>query len=208
MISYLQSIKAKLKYSGIVRLFLDAFGRIGVQITPYYIVMEGLFEDLKPYLGTGFEAYDVGFLGHDDMQAIAAIPGRNISEVELIERLENGNLCFGLKLNGDLGAFTWCHLAEYRGLGRIKPLAQDEAYLFDAYTLFPYRGKGIAPYIRYQLYKELAKLGKHKLYSYSDAFNASSLNFKKKLNAKITEKHLSIDIFRRWQLNFLIRKYN
>ena len=208
MVSYLQSIKIKYKYSGIARLFLDAFGRIGVQITPYYIVIEGLFGDLEPFFETGFEAYDVGFLGPDDMPSIAAIPGRNISEDKLVERLENGNLCFGLKKNAVLGAFTWCHLTEYRGLGRIKPLAQDEAYLFDAYTLFPFRGKGIAPYIRYQLYKELAKLGKHKLYSYSDAFNASSLKFKKKLNARISEKHLSIDIFRRWQFNFLIRKYN
>ena len=70
----------------------------------------------------------------------------------------------------------------------------------------PFRGRGIAPFIRYQLYKEVAKLGKQKLYSISDAFNAPSLKFKKKLNAILVEKHIDIEIFSRWKYSFLLKK--
>jgi hypothetical protein len=206
--SYWEIIRIKLKYSGFVRLFLDALGRIGVRITPYYIFVEGLSDKLDLNFNKDFEEYDLGFLSPDDMKVIAAIPGRHINEKKLIERLDNGKLCFGLKLNGELCAFTWCSLTEFRGIGKNKALAKDEAYLSDAYTFFPFRGRGIAPYIRYELYKEIAKLGKHKLYSYSSAFNAPSLKFKKKLKARIIEKHIYIKIFDKWKSSFLLKKFN
>ncbi len=204
--SYLENIWIKLKFSGFTRVFFDALGRIGIRITPYYIVLEGLFNKSYPSLETGFEQYDTGFLGPEDMKSIAAIPDRNKDEKKLIERLEEGNLCFGIRLKGELAAFTWCNLTEFMGKGKIKPLKPDEAYLFDAYTLIPFRGKGIAPFIRYQLYKEAAKLGKQKLYSISDAFNTPSLKFKKKLNAILVEKHIYIELFNRWNYSFLFIK--
>jgi len=204
--SYWENIKIKLQYSGFTRLFFDALGRIGIKITPYYIVMEGLFNKSYPNFETGFEEYDTGFLGPEDMKAIAAIAGRHISEERLLERLEKGNLCVGIKQEGDLAAFTWCNLTELTGRGKVKPLKPDEAYLFDAYTLIPFRGRGIAPFIRYQLYKEVAKLGKQKLYSISGAFNAPSLKFKKKLNAILVEKHIDIEILNRLKYSFLLKK--
>ena len=70
-----------------------------------------------------------------------------------------------------------------------------------------YRGKGIAPYIRYQLYKELTKLGRNKLYSISDFFNAPAIKFKKKLNAKSHKLILFIEIFNKWRFSLLIKKY-
>jgi hypothetical protein len=87
-------------------------------------------------------------------------------------------------------------------------MAQDEAYLFDAYTLLPCRGKGIAPFMRYELYRVLDKFGKRTLYSYSDVFNLPALKFKQKLNARIVELNLYIDIFARYRFNLLIKKFN
>jgi hypothetical protein len=203
--SYWKNIRIKLQFGGFTRVFFDGLSRIGIRISPYYIVLEGLFNKLYPSLETGFEEYDTGFLGPEDIKAIAAIPKRNIDEKVFIERLEKGNLCFGIKLNGELVAFTWCNLTEFTGMGNVKPLKHDEAYLFDAYTLIPFRGKGIAPFIRYQLYKEADKLGKKKLFSVSNAFNTPSIKFKKKLNAVLLEKHISITIFNRWKYSFLIK---
>ncbi len=203
-----ENIKSKMRYGGLPRLFFDALARIGITIEPYYIVMEGLFgQPLSSELTTRFKDYDVSLLTADDMKTIAAIPGKEESERQLLGRLNKGNLCVGIKHHSYLVGFTWCDLKEFTLKGNEKPLKPDEAYLFDAYTLIPYRGKGIAPYIRYQCYQQLAVMGKTRLYSVSGAFNVSSLKFKQKLNAKITEKHLSIAIVGKWKFNFPIKRY-
>ena len=87
------------------------------------------------------------------------------------------------------------------------PLKDNEAYLFDAYTLMHFRGKGLAPYIRYQCYKELAKSDRHKLFSISNYFNTPSIKFKNKLNAKFLELRLSVELFRKWSFDLHLKKY-
>lgn len=202
------NIKSKMRYGGLPRLFFDALARIGITVEPYYIVLEGLFDQPPSDFTTRFKDYDVSLFTSDEMKAIAAIPGKEENEKQLLERLSKGNLCVGIKHNSNLVGFTWCDLAEFTLKGNEKPLKPDEAYLFDAYTLIPYRGKGIAPYIRYQCYQQLADMGKTKLYSVSGAFNVSSIKFKKKLKASILEKHVYIEIIRKWKYNFLIKKYS
>ena len=208
MKSHWSTIKNKLQHSGVIRLFLDAIGRLGIKIVPYYVVMEGLFLKQSSIDAPELGEYQTGFLNSDEIKKIAAIPGRQESEDDLLRRLTAGQLCFGLKLNNDLSAFTWCNLQEFRVFGVQRAMAQDEAYLFDAYTLLPCRGKGIAPFMRYELYRVLDKFGKRTLYSYSDVFNLPALKFKQKLNARIVELNLYIDIFARYRFNLLIKKFN
>lgn len=196
-----------MRYGGLPRLFFDALARIGITIAPYYIVLEGLFDQAPYDFSTRFDEYDVGLLSSGDMNTIAAIPGKEESEKQLLGRLNKGNLCVGIKHNLNLVGFTWCNLTEFAVKGNEKPLMADEAYLFDAYTLIPYRGKGIAPFIRYQCYKQLADMGKARLYSVSGVFNTSSIKFKKKLKARIMEKHVYIEIFRKWNYTMLVKKY-
>ncbi|MFQ5963200.1 MAG: GNAT family N-acetyltransferase, partial [Candidatus Scalinduaceae bacterium] len=204
---YLKHIWLKARYSSFFHLIFDGLGRIGIRINPYYVVLEGLFNGSLPHLETGFDEYDIGFLRPQDMRAISAIPGRNISEEKLLLRLKEGKKCFGIKYRGKLVAFSWCDLNEYT-IGRHRfSLKENEAYLVDAYTLIPFRGKGIAPYIRYQLYKELAKSGRNKLYSISECVNTPSIRFKKKLNAKVIELDLYVRLFKKWHFNSRLRRY-
>ena len=196
-----------MRYGGLPRLLFDALARGGINIAPYYIYIEQDFGQPPPGFSERFKDYEVAFLTSDDMKVIANMPGRDVSEAQLIERLENGNLCIGVKHNSNLVGFTWCHLTEITIKGNEKPLKDDEAYLFDAYTMVPYRGKGIAPFIRYQSYQKLADLGKTKLYSVTGVFNVSAINFKKKLNAIIFEKHRYIEVFRKWNCTLLVKKY-
>jgi hypothetical protein len=125
----------------------------------------------------------------------------------LQRRLEKGKLCFGAKYRGELAAFTWFEL-DLLDAGRYcRPLARDEAYLFDAYTPIPYRGKGIAPHIRYLGYKELEKLGRTRLYSISLYFNTPAVNFKRKLGARFLELRLLVRVFRKWSRDVRIKRY-
>ncbi len=206
-IGFWDRVKNKLRYSSFLRIVLDGMSKIGIRITPYYIVLEGLFNRSIPHFETGFDEYDLGFLGPNDMKEISLIPDRNIPEEKLLIRLKEGKKCFGVKYKGELVAFTWCDFIEYTCNDHRFLLKENEACLFDAYTLMSFRGKGIAPYIRYQCYKELYKMGRHRLYSISDCFNTSSIKLKKKLNAKLLELCLYIGLFKKWHLNLRLKRF-
>ena len=66
------------------------------------------------------------------------------------------------------------------------------------YVLLAYRGRGLAPLIRYGAYEELQSLGRHHLYSLTMAFNTSSRLFKQKLQAREVELKLLIGL-KRWK---------
>ncbi len=204
---YLKHLCQKFRHNSLIRLLFDGLKRLGIEIIPFYLVLEGLFDRKLPHLEKGFEEYDMGYLGPKDMKTISSIPVRNISEKKLLLRLKENNKCFGLKYRGELVAFTWfslrgCTFEGYRFL-----LQEDEAYLFDAYTIPSFRGKGIAPYIRYQLYKELKELGRKRLYSISEYFNTPSLKVNIKLNAKCFKLCLFIQVFKKWRYTMSLKEY-
>jgi GNAT superfamily N-acetyltransferase len=204
--AYLKYVRSRIRHSPFIRVILDVLAKIGIEIDPYYLVAEGLFDDTIPHLEAGSEEYEFGFLGPEDMKAISAIPYRIFSEEQLLLRLREGKMCFGAKHRGNIAGFTWCDLDECHYKGYKSPMKKDEAYLFDAYTLDSFRGKGIAPYIRYQLYKELEKAGRKTLYSISERFNFSSIRFKKKLNARLVGQGLCVVLFKKWLFSTRLRR--
>lgn len=186
---------------------MDCLGKIGIEIDLYYLVAEGLFNDTIPDLEAGFDEYELGFLGPEDMKAISDIPHRGFSEDQLLLRLKEGKMCFGVKYGGTIAAFTWCNLDECHYKGYSFPLENDQAYLFDAYTMDSFRGKGIAPYIRYQSYKELEKIGRKTLYSISERFNLSSIKFKEKLNARLVGEGVCVLLLKKWFFRSRFRRF-
>jgi GNAT superfamily N-acetyltransferase len=204
---YLKHIRQKYRYSSIVRVLLDGLAKLGIKILIYYRMLEELHEDVNVQVDTGFADYEFGFFTASDMKAMAAIPFRKPSEEELLQRLREGKKCFGAKHNGQLIAFSWYALNKGEFLGHRFILRENEAYLDDAFTHVEYRGKGLAPYIRYKLYDELRPLGRYKLYSISDYFNTPSIRFKLKLNAKFYELGLLLDFFRKWRYHKILKRY-
>jgi len=77
--------------------------------------------------------------------------------------------------------------------------------LFDLYTLISFRGRGIAPYLRYQMYKELFRLGRKRLYSISNRYNTASIRFKTKLNAKILYSGVHLELLKRWHVSSRVK---
>lgn len=188
----------------LIRIFLDA---LGIKVIPFYLFLEESFDGILPYLEIESDEYETGFLGPTDMKAIADIPGREISEKELIQRFKDGKFCYGMKFHGEVVGFTWydlnrCHFEHYKF-----SLKEKEAYIFDTYTLESSRRKGIASYIRYRLYKELAGLGKNIFYSIAEYFNMPSIKFKQKLDAKSLRLVLYIELFKKWHISMTLRKY-
>ena len=206
MKSYIKRTWYKFRYNHILRLFFDGLTKLGIEITPYYIVLEGLFGKTIPTLEQKPKGYDAGFFGPEDIPAVAALPGRTLSEKKLTARLKKGHLCYGLKFDGEPAAFNWFDTeALVCGPHRI-PMKDHEASLYDAYTDMDHRGKGLAPFVRYQSYKELSAKNRTQIYSVSTCFNTSSIRFKKKLGARLVETHLLVIFFKKWKFRFLIRK--
>jgi len=159
--------------------------KIGLELIPFYLYEEGLFGDIWKGRKDDFDKYEIGFLSPQDMKEIAALSrGDWSSEEKLLARFRDGQKCFGAKYQGKIVAFTWsnfesCHDPLYKF-----PLRDDEAYLWDAFTVPSFRGKGIAPYLRSRFYKELETLCRKKSYSISLFFNKPAIKFKNKLDAK------------------------
>jgi hypothetical protein len=91
-------------------------------------------------------------------------------------------------------------------MGSWRPLL-GSTWTFWTPADIPYRGKGIAPYIRYLGYKELERLGRTRLYSISIYFNTPAVNFKKKLGAEFLELRLRVRLFRKWERDVRVKKY-
>jgi len=204
---YLRHLRSKLKYSGPLRIILGGLYKLKISIDYYYIVQEGLAGGKITAYESGFDGYTLEYLGPEDIDSLCAIPLRITTRSQYVDYFKHGCLCLGLKKEGKLAAFTWSNLKQMSYAVHSTPLKSDEAYLFDAYTLMDYRGKGIAPYLRYQMYKELAKLGRVKLYSISEYLNKSSIKFKKKLNGQIIALHVWIRLFDKWEWHKLIKEY-
>jgi hypothetical protein len=201
-------IRIKIRYSHFLRLVFDAISKLGVRISPYYVFREGISSENPPALPTGFEEYEIKFWGPEEMRAMALIPMRKFSKKTLLQRLEDGQKCLGLKKDNALVAFTWCNFKEFSFKWHQFPLKPDEVYMFDAYTVPEYRGKGIAPFLRYHCYKEMKTLGRKSLYSYSDYFNSSAVKFKLKLNAQKVGLNMYVVLFNKWPFHFQLKDYS
>jgi hypothetical protein len=193
-------------YAFALRLTIDALSQAGLRIEPYHLFLEGSAG--APPIGRALENHEVGFLGTEDMPEITAIAGRNFSHDEMLARLREGKRCLGIKHEGRIVAFTWCSFTACQFENdRLFPLHDDEAYLFDAYTLEAYRGHDLAPLMRYRCYQELAKIGRTRCFSVTVLFNLPAMRFKKKLNAKVVELWVLIEIFGRWRFNRRLKRY-
>ncbi len=179
-----------------------------VEIVPYYFYEEGLPHDQKLELKPELDQFSIDFLDASDIKAIATHPEVDESEEELMKRLADGCLCLGIKSQGKVAAYTWCNLNQCDYEERLSiPLEDNEAYLFDARTFKSYRGKALAPYLRYQLYLKLIEMGRPTFFSATSIFNTSALRFKEKLNAQILKLYIFIGLFKKFRLNILLRNY-
>jgi hypothetical protein len=200
-------IREKFRYGVATKVALDRLAMVGIEVRPFYLVEERLFEDLAPELERGFEDLEITLLGREDMETVGRIPGYNTSTEQLMERLEKGQRCFGVRQGGSLAGFTWADLRECSDKWCRFPVEKNEAYLFDAYTLQAFRGKKIAPFIRYACYRALNQLGRDRFYSISEVFNAPSIRFKSRLKARRLSLWLTIELFGRRHWTVKLKDY-
>lgn len=178
-----------------------------LEIKPYYIHREFLSEEGNLNIEPKLNDYTVDFLNPTEIKDISASAEVPESEDVLLGRLSNGCRCVGLKNKGEIAAYTWVNLRKCDEPWLVFPLKEHEAYLFDARAFKVYRGKNLVPYLRYQLYKYLAQIGRTEFLSLTFALNTSSLNFKKKLKARPLKLCLYVNLLQRFGWHILLKSY-
>ena len=199
-------LSEKLKYSTFLRVLFDGIAKLGLRLTPYYVVSEGIWGNSIPALEKEREDYTPRLLDEDDMKLLNRLRPKAISVEQLIQRLKDGHFCLGLIHEGKVVAFNWANPHESSGsLCRFRLFA-NEAYLYDMFTVHAHRGKKLAPYLRCQTYRLLSRKGMTQIYSISDAFNTPSVRFKKRLNARFVKLGISVTLLNRHKFNFTLRE--
>ena len=195
-----------LQESAILRSVYNKISHI-VRIIPYYLMKECLLDEGELNVKPGLQSLEIEVLSLSEIVALAGHPEVLEDEDELRQRYQDGCLCLGLKQFDAIVAYTWCDL-RYFQLKQVKyELKENEAYLFDMRTFKAYRGKNLAPYLRYQLYTYLSQRGYSVFYSISALFHTSSQKFKMKLGAKREKFYLYVSIFDRFTLNIPLKTY-
>ena len=205
-ISTFKWLWSKVRYGLVLHGLRKRLSRIGLEFKPCYWVLEGSENFIPPEIRGNTEDYSLVFFGPEDMKIIGD-RGDSYSEESLLALLAKGKKCLGIKHKGEIAAFMWIDFEECNFKHHFIKLKENEAYLFSMFTMYKYRGKNIAPYLRYKSYEKLRELGKDTFYSISEYFNYSTIKFKKKLKAKHLKLILYIVLFNKIRWSITLRRY-
>lgn len=204
-ISLSKKIMNKIRYGLTLQSLRYLLMKIGIEFTPYILFQEGADFSQTPQLKGIDENYTCELLNAEDMKALGAINYAGFTENKLLALLESGEKCIGIRYKGEIPAFMWINFKELKYKATVMNLKSDEAYLWFMYTMESYRGKNLAPFLRYKSYEILRDSGVDKLYSISDSFNSPAVKFKMKLNAKRLKLILFVQLFNKLRRSYILK---
>lgn len=186
----------------------DYLAEIGIEIMPFYWVKETIPDKIPTYSDADFVDYEFTFFRLEDIKAFSKLPERKfIGEEHMVKMFHKGKKCYGAKYKGEIAAFTWFDLEESYTKFYPTTMKSNEAYLFDMYTLKAFRGKNLAPILRYKIYTILKELGRDTCYSVTECFNTPSKRFKEKLGARNVFLGVYINLFKKYKRRWVLKKY-
>lgn len=199
-------IREKFRYRLVLRTVLRVLGCRGIIIVPYYLTQESLKPEAAPNVDPELGPVAACLLTPAEIEEVFTHP-ESKSMGDEATLVKERCLCFGLKVNGQVAACTWCNLRRCHSDLNSFPLKEDEAYLCSAVTFKAQRGKNLAPLLRYELYKYLNQTGRSNFYSITEYFNTPARKFKEKLGARQLKLGLHVNLFNRCRWNMTLRKY-
>jgi len=200
----IKKIGRRVRQRFVLSYIFERLETIGIQISPWYLCEEPLFDELTPYLKPKLELITGGFLSLPQIEKVYTHPESKGLNFEKRKNLESGCVCFGLMFDNEIVAYTWYNL-NYCHEVHLFPLKDDEAYITGTFTFKAYRGKNLAPFLRYQLNKHLCQNGRKKIYSLTNVFNTPAIKFKTKLKIKPVKIILYVKLFNKYDWKFIMR---
>ena len=183
----------------------NTLAKIGLDFMPYFWEI-GSIDIEPPRIRDDESKYKLSVFGEEEITYIKKnVIG--ISHKDLMSDLKNGDTCLGIKKGDKISVYSFIKHETFSIRGREFELKPSEGYVHNTYTFEDFRGKNLAPYLRYQSYQYLKGKGIDTYYSISEYFNKPTLKYKKKLNVKPLELYLSVILFKRWVFNFTLKSY-
>ncbi|MCL6265778.1 GNAT family N-acetyltransferase [Flagellimonas myxillae] len=186
-----------------LRSFLS---KIGLDFMLFYWEQEGANEIDEPKVRDDENTHEVVPMSRDDLQILRNLTFINYDK--LIQSFDNGSKVIGLKSKNEFAAFTCVEYNDFFFRKKEFELKRNEAYLLNMYTFQSFRGKNLAPYLRFQVYKMLREEGIQNIYSVTDYLNKSSIKFKRKLGARPLKLYGSIIFLKKFHRTFKLKQYN
>ena len=124
--------------------------------------------------------FELGIAEHDVLASIMSHP-ESLAESVYHRRIEMGDTCCYLKVNGQLASYNWMsssHCGIFRGFDKIinfKKLLPQQVYSYDFYTYKKQRGKGYGSILKTYFFPHLASLGKTEVFTCIEPDNKESL---------------------------------
>jgi hypothetical protein len=183
----------------------NTFAKIGFDFMPYFWEI-GSIDITPPRIRDDESKYQLSVFGEKEITFIKkTVIG--IAHKDLMNDLKNGDTCLGIKKNEKIAIYSFIKHQSFSFRGRDFVMKPHEAYVHNTYTFEAYRGKNLAPYLRYQSYEYLKNKGINTYYSISEYLNKPALRYKKKLNVKPLKLYLNVTLFKRWVFNFILKSY-
>jgi len=176
-----------------------------IQLIPYYVMEEVCLDQKKVNVTPGIEDPEFSILTRDDMKSLGDHEECFATTEELIRWLDSGCLCLAVKDKGEIAAYSWCDPNYLSFKGRTIALKRNEAFMFKARTYKAFRGKNLAPYVRYEFYRLLKKREVERILSITLLSNTAAMKFKRKLGAKPIELFLYVGLFKKFQMHFRLK---
>lgn len=112
---------------------------------------------------------------------LAHIPAEHTSDIE--RRISNGHICHIAKYDREIVHTSWLAFSKCYSyaLDRDFELGDDEAYMYSAFTLPKYRGKGIQPAVGCQRLELLKRRGYQRAIIFIEPANSSAKRMPEKL---------------------------
>lgn len=202
----LKKLTQKFRYGLTLQSIRLKLMKAGIEFTPYIIFREGTNVTDIPAINGNVDEYSTVILGPEHMKEMSEID-TGFSEAGLLSQLENGQKCIGIIHNDSIVAYMWMNFRELSYKATQISLKSNEAYLWNMYTKESYRGRSLAPYLRYKSYEVLKDMGRDVIYSISDSFNSPAIKFKEKLNAERVKEILYVKLFRCKARGFVIKNW-
>jgi GNAT superfamily N-acetyltransferase len=199
----LQELRYKIRYNPLPRLLLNGLKRLGITLTPYYLLRRSLVATRKPAAPPGAALVE---LGQADMAGLAGMAMANSTADEFERRLGEGHRCFGLRLEGELVGYCWMDPQRCSYPGEGFTLADDAAYAYDIYTAPAQRGRNCAPLLNGLFSERLAAEGIRTIYSTIDYYNRPSLRFAAKIGAQRLRLNVYVSLFGLLRRSFCLRQ--
>lgn len=201
-----KQIQGLFKHRLVLRFLFSKLRYTGIHIIPYYLTQESLNVKTRPTVSPELGAVAVSVLSPTELAAVYnELEGKGLAMSRPILAKQSCE-CFVLKIKDEIVASSWCNLQQCHDRLSSFPLKQDEAYLCNAGTMDSYRGKNLAPFLRYAFYEHLNRIGRTKLYSITEYFNTPAVKFKEKLGARQLKLGLCIRFLNRWRWDITLRR--